>query len=348
MNLAVESYGIRCQLKAERVDAGAGVIYGATVGKAGVNAMGKYVYLDANGQLTRNPDGARKKLQVKTDQKTLETLMAAAQDAGGRAKSREDHSDDIGARAGFGDNFKLLDGRVVCDLHLFDSYKNRAIVLEAAEKTPGDIGLSIDFTPSFEILDDCAMMRVTELIAVDIVDAGAITPAGLFLNRELDNPAIVKPASTMIENKKPATLEECIASITALAATVSAMQLAAKPAEAAPADAGKETLAAVKELTLKLEQTNERIATMAKESAALGLKISPVGAGGDAAGEAERMRLAKEKETQEAAGKKTYLQLVKETREGNLKLSAGDAHRKVQSERPDAYKLHLENKGVAV
>src|SRR5882724_9044991 len=90
------------------VDHAKGSIRGATVAKAGVEAIGKFVYLDVNGQVTRNAGQACKKLPVYTDAKMLDTLMAAAQDAGGRVKVRSDHDDSISARAGFADNFRKV------------------------------------------------------------------------------------------------------------------------------------------------------------------------------------------------------------------------------------------------
>ena len=67
----------------------------------------------------------------------------------------------------------------MCDVTLFSSFVNRSLVLETAEKTPEQIGLSIDFLPEFELIGGKAFMRVVSLEAVDIVDAGAITHNGL-------------------------------------------------------------------------------------------------------------------------------------------------------------------------
>ncbi len=170
----------RLTLKAERVDTAGGVLHGVTVAVAGVQALGKYVFLNQAGAVTRDPKQAVKKLPIYTDEKTLSTLMSAVSDAGGRLKVREDHDDSIGARAGFADSFALSkNGTVTADIHLFESYRNRPVVIETAEKTPDKIGLSIDFEPTFELAGDKALMRVASIEAVDVVDAGAITPNGL-------------------------------------------------------------------------------------------------------------------------------------------------------------------------
>lgn len=177
------THELALQLIASAVDARTGTIRGVTVAQAGVEATGKYILLDADGNLTRDPAIARRRLQVVTDAKTLETLMVAANAAGGSSKSREDHDESLGARIGYADNFKLEGNRVVCDLHVFDSYRNRNLLLETAAKTPKEIGISIDMTPRWEIENGRALMRIEELMAVDVVDEGAITHDGLFLNR---------------------------------------------------------------------------------------------------------------------------------------------------------------------
>jgi hypothetical protein len=166
-------------LRATRVDSRTGVIVGATVAQAGVNAIGKFVLLDSKGQITRNESAAVRKVPCFTDDQTLQTLLTAAAAAGGKVKVRSDHSDTVEARAGFADNFRQDGDRIVADVHLFDSYRDRAVVLECATKTPEQIGLSVDMIPSFEIVGDKAFMRIKNLDAVDIVDAGAVTPNGL-------------------------------------------------------------------------------------------------------------------------------------------------------------------------
>lgn len=170
----------RYQLRAEKIDVANNVIRAATVAVAGVRATGKTVMLDKSGGRTLDEKLCARRLPIFTDEKTLETLMAAAAASDGkRVKCREDHVDAVGARAGFANNFKRVGDRVVADVTLFESYANRAIVLETAERAPQQIGLSMDFEPDFEILGDRALIRVRSLSAVDIVDAGAVTPNGL-------------------------------------------------------------------------------------------------------------------------------------------------------------------------
>jgi hypothetical protein len=332
------------QLSAGAVDAKTGVIRGVTVAQANVEATGKFVMLDTQNNLTRDPEKAARKLKVVTDNLTLETLLAAANAVGGTSKSREDHDDSIGARIGYADNFHLADGKVTADLHVFDSYRHRDLLLETAAKTPKEIGISIDMTPRWEIHNDRALMRIEELLAVDVVDEGAITHDGLFLARGVDNPPKVtlstQPSpSAMADAPKEPTLQDCMtaistltSSVTSLAGTVAEMQKNSK----ASAD---QMAAGQNDLREKLAAANTAIAEVKQTAPA---------AGADAAAETERARLAAE---QERNGK-TYLQLVdaeKVARKADLdsgKLKGGDIHKIVMSAHPEKYREHLKSGGI--
>lgn len=345
-------YDFALQLAAGAVDAKTGIIRGVTVAQSGVEATGKFILLDAEGNLTRDPALAKRKLQVITDAKTLETLLAAANAAGGSTKSREDHDESIGARIGFADNFKLEQGKVVCDLHVFDNYRNRDLLLETAAKTPKEIGVSIDMNPSFEIHNGRALMRIEELIAVDVVDEGAITHDGLFLNRSVDNspkvkPEATQPSSSMADDQKQPTLQDCMSAISALTASVSA--LAGTVAEMKKSDAGEQLKATLSEVNTKLAAQATAIAEVKQTAAALGQKPgAAAGTGADAASETERQRLAAEN----AQKGKNYLALVddeKKARAADLasgKLKAGDIHKIVMNANPEKYREHLKATGI--
>jgi hypothetical protein len=350
-------------LSSSSIDLEKGVIRDVTIGKAGVQAQGHKVMFDGNGDRTLDPAQAKRKLQIATDEETLSTLMGAAQDAGGQVKCREDHDDSIGSRAGFIDNFRTLGDRSIGDLHLFDSYRNRAVVLETAAKTPGEIGLSIDFTPRFEIKGDIAFMRVSELEAVDIVDAGAITPGGLFCRKGVDNEnKVIIPNLTMGDKKEnDPTIADCMSLLKSLSDSFA--KFSAPPADAdekkklaTAVDAMTSELAAIKTNfeklrtettaeTLKLKQQNDALGVKLGAGAASG---AAGGGGGDAAAEQERIRLAAEKLELEAKNKpKGYLELVEEAKTGALKLSGSNAHRHVMKTAPKVYEAYLIGKGVA-
>lgn len=354
-------HDLALQLAAASVDVKAGVIRGVTVGQAGVEATGKFILLDADGNMTRDPAFAKRKLQIVTDAKTLETLMVAAKAGGFKFKSREDHLDEIGARIGYADNFVSLPAegdtlaRVVCDLHVFDSYRNRELLLETAAKTPEEVGISIDMNPSYEVHQGKALMRIEELLAVDVVDEGAITHDGLFLSsRGVDKLPSVKleaqPTSPMADEPKKTepSLQDCMTAISTLTASVSA--LAGTVTEMQKNAAGVGQMAAtLTEVNTKLAAQATTIGEIQKTAAALGQKPGAGGGGGaDAAAETERQRLAAEK----AKGDKTYLQLVddmKTERKADLeagKLKGSDVHKIVMTAHPQKYREHLKAGGI--
>ncbi len=359
---ATDSELAYCLSAAVSVDSTSGILRGVTVAKAGVQAKGKFVYIDGAGNITRDPKLAKTKLPVFTDEEMLDTLMGAAQDAGGRVKVRSDHDDSLAARAGFATNFRKVEDRVVCDLHLNQSYRDRATVLETAQKSPDLIGCSIDFVPTFVLTKDKAMMRVSDLSAVDIVDEGAVTPGGLFMRRGVDNEtedsvpiSQTDPLTTMAktEDKKLPTIEECVAAMAVMNAAIAELAASIKSINAQPAvpmsavDELKTQLAAERAEREKLatEQKEfitaqtEKLATMARERAALGLRVGEVKKLTEAEEqETERVRLAAERDA-DAKKPKTYLALV-QAKKAEGKLSAHECHRYVMTTNPKAYADH--------
>lgn len=350
----LSSHTLRCRLAATAVDIAAGVIRGCTVAKSGVQATGKFVWLDAKGEITADEDAMKSEVPIFTDETTLTTLMAAAKVAGKRIKVREDHADEIGARAGYADAFIQAGDRVSADVHLFKSYRNRETVLETADQTPEEIGLSIDIEPTFELKDDRALMRVKVLNAVDVVDRGALTPDGLLLSarvdtaRKSDAPEILTPvkmaatsptidelnASIAKTNEGYAALSSQVANITAALAKLTAPP--ATPAAAAPApDAA---MAAVNEVKTQLAAMNEKLTQMKKEKALLGFRGS--------SDERAKLASATVEEIEKAASeKKNYLQLVAERAE-SAKCKKSEAHVWVMKNHAAEYKSHLVYKGI--
>lgn len=345
-----DAHDLRCTLSAGAVD-DIGVIRGATVAKANVVALGKFVLLDKAGAITRDPKQGVKKLPIYTDEKTLTTLMGAVQDVGGKLKVREDHDDSIGARAGFADAFALAaNGTVTADIHLFDSYRNRSVVIETANKTPDKIGLSIDFVPQYELVGDKALMRIASIEAVDIVDAGAITPDGMFLSAGVDSaarlqarknsqpdltmtPEEIMSAVTKAVAPFAAAVEECKAALAKL--TVTPQAPAADGAMKAEIEALKLSVANADKLA---KDATAATAQLKKDRALLGFR-------GTVADKASLASKTAEEIEQLNATAKDYLTLVAERAE-SAKCSRTDAHIYVQRNNRDVYAAHLKAKGV--
>lgn len=343
------------QLKSGKVDRAGGLLPGVTVAKAGVQATGKFLFLDAAGKPTADEAKAKQKLPMFTDEKTLTTLLGAAQDAGGKVKVRSDHDDKLEARAGFAAKFFRDGDRVACDIQLYKSYKDREIVLETADETPEMIGCSIDFTPSFEIKDGKAFMRVEELSAVDIVDAGAITHGGLFMSRSVDNEnkedlTQLKITMAKPDEKTAPTVEDCMKALTGLSETVTGLAEAFKKMGTTPPAAMSVEQIGVQLAALKTSQDTfqaeqkQALVDLRKERVALGISPEKLKVLENVADETEKVRLAAEAAKADTSPK-NYLAAV-EAKATALKIEKSQAHRLVQSEHPELYQKHLAARGV--
>lgn len=169
---------------ASSIDPTSGRLLGVTVAEIGV-ATGHFCFVDRDNKILgvggydEAPQATARRLPICADEKTILSIVACSA-PNKRVKTREDHDDSITARAGYADNFRSEEGKAVCDLSILDAYRNRALFLETATKTPELIGLSGDFKFNAEIIGENAFMRVGRIDAVDIVDKGALTHAGLF------------------------------------------------------------------------------------------------------------------------------------------------------------------------
>jgi hypothetical protein len=352
MNTCAE-FELSYQLNAGAIDATKGTITGATVAQAGVKALGKFIFLDKSGKLTRDEDEATEKLPVYTDEETLDTLMAATSENGGVFKIRSDHDDSLDARAGYAVNFRRDGNRVAADLKLNDSYRDRDIVLETAAKTPRLIGLSIDMVPSFEITgkgeERRAMMRIDRLIAVDIVDQGAITHDGIFLSAKVDKSPTLKSSTKMPDEKKTApTIEECMSQIGKVAEQMAGMQASiAKLAAPVAAPGADEALkASIGKMTEQMSAINETVLNMKKDMSAMGLKAGAAPTEAEAAEETKRLKLKAEADAAAANKPKSYKEQVAALKASDSKMSGAEAHRAVMKSDPKAYEAHQREIGV--
>lgn len=247
------------------VDRVAGVIHGAVAAEANVNAEGHFAYKHADGSINFDPEGAVKKLQIRTDQTFLAQLVEEGNGSpGGVVRARIDHDDAVKSRLGYVGNFRLEDNVVRCDVNLLASAKDREIVLDSAERTPEHIGLSIDFLPSFEEVNGEAIFRIDELYAVDVVDRGAVTPNGLFLSVGVDTSTkLEKQNIPMPEETKEPTLKDVLAALTKQGEEITAL---------------KASLAAVEpKKEEKKEEVKEDASLSAKIDVALQTKLAAMG-----------------------------------------------------------------------
>lgn len=123
--------------------------------------------------------GEAKGHEIRIDSTTLEQIKIAAE----RAESvqvKVDHWSGFDGIVGTLRAFRVEGDHLRADLHLLENHPARTRILEMAEKMPGNFGLSIAYVGVSEEKEGTAFARVTELLSVDLVDAPAANPSGLF------------------------------------------------------------------------------------------------------------------------------------------------------------------------
>lgn len=121
------------------------------------------------------------------DQKTLESVRDCARQYkdGLRVKFNPNtFTHGVGTLAGYipANTIQVKDDKTVGDLHLYRNCppETRDFIYELAETTPGNIGLSIEFSGDDETIEGNKFARCSEIFAATIVDLPAANPTGLF------------------------------------------------------------------------------------------------------------------------------------------------------------------------
>lgn len=346
------------------VDREAGIIRGAVVAEQGVSASGHFAYIDKDGAFTRDESKGVKRVPMHMDAESLSSALAAAKEGGGRLRVRSDHVDSLAARGGYADNFRIEGNKLLADIHLFDAYAHRDIVMDVVEQTPELIGLSMDFGFQMELKDNMALVRVTTLNAVDIVDRGAVTPNGLFNSItdciQVDTTDKSKPTKKMADESTPSPIETkldaLISAVTALTeackpkddmndeqkAKAAADEQAKKDEEAAKASADEEKKAEEAKMAAAIEKgVNARFAALTKQLTALGIKLP---AGDVPTHEGAKFAAEKDKKA-EADPIAHFSALTAEERKTSK--TSYEATVNAQRKHPEAYRAMLKAKGIA-
>ena len=154
------------------VDEKAGVIFGVCVAKVG----------EARGHVYTVP-GTKLELPVMADGVTLDQFIACAGEYQNGVKVRDTaaHEDgSIGNTVGTLKDFRRDGDKAVADLYVLESFAGREQLFEMAREMPDTFGLSAVTCGLPEIKDGVALARCNEILSVDIVPNGALTPDGLF------------------------------------------------------------------------------------------------------------------------------------------------------------------------
>ncbi len=169
----------RTRLQLRAVKPREGTLEGVVVLMANVPAVGKFIAVGRDGQVTDDPGKATARLPVWTDTESLDTLLSAVREAGGLVASGVDHRGGFGARLGHCFNFRRAGDTVLADIQALNASPHRAVVMEMAAKSPGLAGLSADADVDFQVEAGRAFIRFRRVRSIDFVDSGAVT-RGLF------------------------------------------------------------------------------------------------------------------------------------------------------------------------
>jgi hypothetical protein len=145
------------QIISSKVDASTGIIRGVSV-------------------ITEGPARGHKKM---ADATTLSQVKSAA-DSMGAVKVKVNHDTGFEAIVGALKNFHVDGQQLRADLHLIKSHELYPSIVELSSSQPETFGLSISFSGKHEKIDGVTFARCDELYSVDLVDAPAANPSGLF------------------------------------------------------------------------------------------------------------------------------------------------------------------------
>ena len=175
----------------ERIDGGAGVIYGVSVITTG----------DAAGH------------DMVVDETTLSEIISCANTHpdGIKVKFGQDHKAGAVDIVGCLKNFRKQGNQVKADLHLLKSADEFQKILEMAQSIPNEFGLSAVFSGEHEEKDDEVLARCKEIYSIDLVSDPAANPNGLFSTKSKSMPIDLKKLSKILKLPDTATDEEILA-----------------------------------------------------------------------------------------------------------------------------------------
>lgn len=121
------------------------------------------------------------------DQSTLDQVMSCSSKYSGGLKVKLNHGSGVESICGMLREFRMVDGKLIADLHLIKTHKDYDFLLELSREIPDTFGLSISFSGVDEVKNDGLIYaRCSEIYSADIVSEPAANPTGLF-EAKIDN-----------------------------------------------------------------------------------------------------------------------------------------------------------------
>ena len=178
----------------ERIDGGSGIIYGVSVITKG----------EAQG----------KNAGTWIDDKTLSQICSVAKTYtdGVKVKLSEskEHDGSVGQVCGALKNFTISGNRVRADLHLLKSDKSYDKILEMSSTMPSEFGLSVVIPKEIEKVNGKECLRCSEIYSIDLVEAPAANPTGLFSQQPTSSMSIKYAKGDSGEHAADCECKECM------------------------------------------------------------------------------------------------------------------------------------------
>jgi hypothetical protein len=232
----------------DKIDAASGVIYGVsviTMGEAQGKNAGTWIDKTTLSQIhsvaSKFKDGVKVKMSM----------------------SRE-HDGSVGQIVGVLKNFRTEGDRERADFHLLKSDENFAKIIEMSSTMPSEFGFSVVIPKELEEKDDKQFLRCSDIYSIDLVEAPAANPNGLFSAQPSTTMSIKYAKGNEGEHAKDCECKECMSKQSKKGMS----QLLAETLGLA-ADAPDETI-----ITKLAEALKPKVAAPAPEIAALSAKLT--------------------------------------------------------------------------
>ena len=220
---------------------------------------------------------------VFTDSKTLETALEVANEFsnGVKVKFRHKMSGEfqsvVDSTIGVIKNFSIVGNKLIGDLHLLKSLAAdvKDKIYEMAEVMPDQFGLSIVFVGECEKVEGKKYLRCEDLLSIDLADAPAANPDGLFETKSTMSKIKYKSGSSGVHHaececgncegaEKLESLENSLSELTKLVKSLSE----SKPVTALSFKGkdGKEISLSAEDIATKLESAESSAKEAAKNA----------------------------------------------------------------------------------
>lgn len=126
---------------------------------------------------------------VFVDRKALNKFRALAAQQG-RVKAKLNHFSSVEDTIGYYENFRVVKGKLLGDLTLFDAHSRKDMLLEMINEIPAAFGVSLMFAadePELDKMTGNYMTRPKVLYSADFVDTPAANADGVFSADEIDS-----------------------------------------------------------------------------------------------------------------------------------------------------------------